>query len=323
MASRVPAHNHTESDQRPDPRRRSRPRASSTPLRKAVAAALGLALIAAAGSCGGSDANDSAGSTTKKVAADGPLSATALVAKVRPSTVSVVTQPPGEARAPTGFGQHAHGSGIIYDAARGLVLVSNHLVENAGTIDATVEGGTKVHARLVARAQCNDMALIALNPKPLGIRAIEMGRSGALQPGDEVTAIGYLKPASAKTATLIRTSGEVSAVNVSSEVTPGLPAFPSVVLHQAPMQLQMSGGPVVNDRGQLIGLATVLPGEGNAGTQTAVSSDYLKKRLAELKPGPGRLLVGWQREHVCHAQMAKIAAKVLVSHGAPGHSGHS
>jgi serine protease Do len=240
------------------------------------------------------------------------------VKKVRRSTVSIVSQPPGEKRAPKHHGSHAHGSGVIWDAARGLVLTSDHLVENAGSIEVLVNGDTTVHARLVARAQCNDLALLALHPRPSGLTPIERGDSSALQVGDTVTAVGYLKPASAKKPALIRTSGEVSSVGITAALSPDLPDFPSVVLHQAPLQSQMSGGPVVNDEGQMIGVATLVPGAPTTGPFAAVSTHYIAKRVAELKPGPGSLFVGWKDQHACHGQMLKIASRVLVSHGAPG-----
>lgn len=289
-------------------------------LLRLAAATLGVLLIGGLGSCG----NDDSGSGSSKTAttANAPLSSAALLAKVKPSTVSVVTQPPGVTTAPSKGGKHAHGSGVIYDAKQGLVLVSNHLVENAGSIEVVVDGGSSVHARLVARAQCNDFAVIQLSPKPLGMKAIKVASSSTLQPGDNVTAVGFLKPATAKVPTVIRTSGPVNSVNISSEVTPDLPAFPSVVIHQAPLQLQMSGGPLVNDRGELVGLATFVPDEKETGTWAAVSSDYLKKRLTELAGSEGKTFVGWKDQHACHGRMAKIANKVLVSHGGGAHSGH-
>lgn len=289
-------------------------------LNRSVAATLGVLFLLALGSCGNDDSGDSASKAA--TTANGALSPQELLAKVQASTVSVVTQPPGVTLEPAKGGEHAHGSGVIYDAQKGLVLVSNHLVENAGSIDVVVGGATTVHARLVARAQCNDFAVVSLRPKPLGMTAMKIASSKDVQPGDEVTAVGYLKSATAKKATVIRTNGEVSSVNISAQVTPDLPNFPSVILHQAPLQLQMSGGPLVNDRGELVGLATFVPDEKATGTWAAVSSDYLKLRLGELEGSEGKLFVGWKDQHACHGRMLKIADKVLVRHGdSGGHGG--
>jgi S1-C subfamily serine protease len=281
-----------------------------------------VALVAALGCGGGSDSKTPTQSAAESKAA--PLTSAELEQRVRPSTVSIVAQPPGEARAPSEHGEHAHGSGVIWDVRRGLVLTSDHLVENAGSgsIEVVVNGQAAVHARLVARAQCNDVAILRLHPKPTGMTAVQLGDSSALAVGSQVTALGYLKPASAAKPKPISTNGAVSAVDVPSSLSPDLPDFPKVVLHQAPLQDQMSGGPLVNDRGQLVGVSTLVPGAPSTGQFAAVSSSYLKRRIQELKPDASGLFGGWKDQHACHGKMTKIANRVLVSHGAPGEHEH-
>lgn len=275
-----------------------------------------VALAMALAACGSSSTPDSETPTGDR------LSPQELAEQVKRNTVSIVTQPPGESKAPSAHGHHAHGSGVIWDAGSGIVLTSDHLVENAGRIEVMVNGDTPVQGRLVARAQCNDVAVLTLHPKPAGLTAIDVAGSSGLEIGDNVTALGYLKSASATKANLIRTHGEVASVNVSAEISPDLPDLPSVVLHQAPILPQMSGGPLVNDRGQLVGLLTLVPGSPASGPVAAVSSDYLTKRMAELEETPTGIRVGWKAQHACHRAMMKIANRVLVRHGAPSEHGH-
>jgi S1-C subfamily serine protease len=279
-----------------------------------------VALVVALG-CGGSDSKPQTQTKTAAASKAGPLTSEEVGQRVRPSTVSIVTQPPGESQAPSKHGAHAHGSGVIWDAGQGLVITSDHLVENAGSIEVVVNQQPPVHARLVARAQCNDIALIALHPKPAGMTGIQVGDSSALKIGAKVTALGYLKPASAPKPIPIATSGEVSAVDLPASLSPDLPDLPKVILHQAPLQQQMSGGPLVNDRGELVGVSTLVPGAPPSGQFGAVSSNYLKRRISQLKPGPGGL-IGWKDQHACHGRMLKIANRVLVTHGAPGEHEH-
>jgi S1-C subfamily serine protease len=306
-------------------RRRRRPRgvAPAGCLARRAARAIPVVLVMAALGCGGSGSNTTSTKTQNAAESkEGPLTAPEIEQRVRPSTVSIVSQPSGESRAPTHHGDHAHGSGVIWDASQGLVLTSDHLVENAGAIDVVVNGQTTVHAKLVARAQCNDIAIIVLHPKPTGMTAVQVGDSSALAVGSKVTALGYLKPASATKPSPIATGGEVSAVDVSANLSPDLPDFPKVVLHQAPLQPQMSGGPLVNDRGKLVGVSTLVPGAPTTGQFAAVSSSYLKRRISELEPGARGSPIGWKDQHACHGQMIKIANRVLVSHGAPAEHHH-
>jgi S1-C subfamily serine protease len=250
------------------------------------------------------------------------LSPKELVQQVERSTVSIVTQPPSESREPSAHGAHAHGSGVIWDADSGMVLTSDHLVENAGTIDVTVNGDTPVKGKLVARAQCNDIAVLTLNPKPAGLTAIGVAEKSDLEIGDEVTAVGYLKSAAATKASLIATHGAVASPNVSAEVSDDLPPLPSVVLHQASMEEQMSGGPLVNARGDLEGLLILVPGERTSGPNAAVTSDYLSGELDKLHEKSDGTLTGWKDQHACHRAMIRIANRVLVSHGPPEQHDH-
>jgi S1-C subfamily serine protease len=261
--------------------------------------------------------SDSTPAEQQRSAIGDRLSPQELVRQVQRSTVSIVTQPPAESRTPSAHGAHAHGSGVIWDADSGLVLTSDHLVENAGKIDVVVAGDTQVQGKLVARAQCNDVAVLTLHPKPAGLIAIDVANSSTLEIGEDVTAVGYLKSATATEASPIATHGAVASFNVSAEVSPDLPPLPSVVLHQASMKDQMSGGPLVNARGELVGLLTLVPGKRIAGPDAAVSSDYLKSEMAKLEEQRSGTFIGWKGQHACHRAMLKIANRVLVRHGPP------
>jgi S1-C subfamily serine protease len=292
--------------------------------RRRAAQILLMAVLLAALGCGGSD-SETTQTQSSAASKEGPLTAEQIEQKVRPSTVSIVTQPRGESKEPSKHGQHAHGSGVIWDASRGLVLTSDHLVENAGSIEVTVNNQTPVHAALVARAQCNDIAIIALRPRPAGMTQISRGDSAALKIGARVWAMGYLKPASATKARGITIPGEVSSTEGPFKVSPDLKELPSAILHQAALQREMSGGPLVNDRGELVGVNTIVPtasGAAPPGPSAAVSSNYLKRRIEELKPGKRGILIGWKDQHSCHGQMLEIAGRVLVSHGAAGGHEH-
>jgi len=290
-------------------------------LGRATALAAVLALGICAAGCGGDD--KSSGDAKAKADTAQPLSGRALVAKVQPSMVSIVSIPPGVTREPSEGGRHAHGTGVIYDAKRGLVLTSNHYLENAASIRVTVNGKTPVRGRPVARAQCKDFAVVELRPRPRNLTEIRFGDSNKVVAGDHVTAMGYLQPPGQKKASLIKTDGTVSSTDVSSELHPDLPALPSVTLHQAPLQLAMSGGPLVNDRGEMVGLDSLVR-EGSvpdSGPWPAVTGNWLKDWLAQLKPGKGSTYVGWKNEHRCHGTLAELSRAAEVEHPPGGKAG--
>jgi S1-C subfamily serine protease len=267
-----------------------------------------LGVLVSAAACGGSDE----GSTQEK-----SLSGRALVAEVEPSVVSILAVPPGETREPYEGGRHIHGTGIVYDARRGLVLTSSHYLEAAGSVRVVVNGHTQVRGQPVARAQCNDFAVVALRPRPRNLTAIRFADSADVSPGDPVTAIGYLHPPGQKEPNMIKTDGSVSSVGGGGLVHRTLPVFPSLLMHQAPLQPSMSGGPVVNSSGELVGLNTIVAGgeRVESGPWAALPSNYLKKRLAELKPGGAHLFVGWEREHVrCHHELRELSDAVMKAH---------
>ena len=293
-----------------------------TTLSPAPALGLSMLCMIALTSCGSSDSNGG----SAQAGAEGKLDTPELIDKVRASTVSVVAQPPGETKPPKIGGLHAHGSGVIYDARRGLVLTSNHLVEGAGSIKVRVNERTQVQGRAVARAQCDDIALLALNPKPTGLVQIALGGDKKLREGEAVTSLGYLLPPDGQQR-LLTASGAASALDVPGQIHPDLPALPSLVRHQAPIEPSSTGGPLVNDRAQLVGLNTVLE-EGGDGPFNAVSSRRVEELLGQLKPGKGSRFSGWGSQHgECHGVMTELYQERLVSHGGrpgikrPGGSG--
>jgi S1-C subfamily serine protease len=284
-------------------------------LRRWLPVCLTLGLVAG---CGGDSEDGSAPAAGS--AEDGADGRAALIEKVKPSVVAVQAVPRTETRDTEKGGAHAHGSGVVYDAERGLVLTSNHFVEQAVSLQVDVNG-RQVQGRPVARAQCNDLTVIRLRPKPPDLTAIEFADSGKVKSGEDVTALGYLRPPNSPAPEFISTTGSVSVPDVSGEVHPDLPEFESLLLFQAPLRPAMSGGPVINDRGEMVGLSTFIDtGQGGPTTEapySAITSGHLEKLLAQLEPTEGAVFSGWQYQHKCHDEMAELTGSSFVHHGGP------
>jgi S1-C subfamily serine protease len=295
-------------------------RTPGAPFRVGLLIAVLALVLAVVSGCGGDSGEDqSQGSDESSSAASGSEDdRTAMIERVKPSVVAVTTVPKGQGRSTDEGAAHSHGSGVVYDAKKGLILTSNHFVEQAVSLSVDVNG-REVQGRPVARAQCNDLTLIRLRPRPPSLTAIKFGNSARVKSGEDVVALGYLRPPGSPAPQFISTNGAVSAVGVPGEVHPELPAFPSLLLFQAPLRPAMSGGPVVNTAGEMVGLSTFIDtGQGGPTTQApfnAVTSNQLDKLLSQLKPTKTAVYSGWYDQHECHHAMAALTEGSYVKHG--------
>jgi putative serine protease PepD len=190
-------------------------------------------------------------------------SVAAVAAKVLPSTVQVRVVN-GTGRSATG----ATGSGFVVDR-RGHVITNNHVVEVAeegAVIDVVdVDGG--VHsAEVVGRSPVYDIAVLEVSDSR-GLRPAALGSSRQLRVGETVVAIGSPLGLSATV-----TSGIVSALDRPVTTGPagsGSPgsdpsAFIDAVQTDAAINPGNSGGPLVNLRGQVVGVNSAIATTGGA-----------------------------------------------------------
>jgi S1-C subfamily serine protease len=204
-------------------------------------------------------------------------------------------------------------TGVVYDAKQGLVLTANHAMEAAPSIDVRLADGTLTHARPVARAQCHDLAVVKLFPRPPSLEAIKIANSDEAKIGEPVATMTYLfgsepddKPA------LTRVAGSLSSLDVRVTWTP-LPAVGPLLAHQTSLSAAASGSPLLNEKGEMIGFNTLVDHPSvpdSIGIEYAFPSNYVKQRMDELKPGSGGALGGWESEHNdCHAALRKLIGK--------------
>ena len=168
-------------------------------------------------------------------------------------------------------GSEGTGSGFVIQG--GYIVTDNHVVTMDGlvrnsSIRVYFSDGTSAVARLVGRDPYSDIAVIKATGVT-GLPALTLGNSGSVAVGDPVIAIG----APLSLADTV-TSGIVSAVN--RPVEPGSAdgiapqAFFDAIQTDAPINPGNSGGPLVNARGQVIGVDTAIETLGNdpiTGTQ--------------------------------------------------------
>ena len=149
------------------------------------------------------------------------------------------------------------GSGVVVDAARGLILTNNHVIEGADAVSVTLSDGRTLEAQPVGSDADTDIAVIRINTT--GLKALPLADSDQLRVGDFVVAVG--NPFGLGQTV---TSGIVSAKGRSGLTGFGYQNF---IQTDASINPGNSGGALVNLRGELVGInaASFNPRGSNAG----------------------------------------------------------
>jgi serine protease Do len=174
----------------------------------------------------------------------------------------------------------ATGSGIVIDRAGGLVLTNYHLVEGHRALLVTADGGREYEANLVGDDPQCDLALLRI--KAARLRQAVLGDSDRLRVGETVVAIG--NPLGSQFARSV-TVGVVSALNreITVEVRPGYRVNLKVIQTDAAINPGNSGGPLVNLRGEVIGINSVkIAAAGVEGMGFAIPINEVRPLVDEL-----------------------------------------
>jgi serine protease DegQ len=169
------------------------------------------------------------------------------------------------------------GSGVIIDAAKGLVLTNHHVIDNADDVRVTLADGRTVQAEFIGSDPDTDIALIRIPAEKL--TALPLGNSDQLRVGDFVVAIGNPFGFSQTV-----TSGIVSAVGRSG--IRGL-GYQNFIQTDASINPGNSGGALVNLSGQLVGINTASFNPqgsmaGNIGLGLAIPSNLARSVVEQL-----------------------------------------
>jgi serine protease DegQ len=170
--------------------------------------------------------------------------------------------------------QQSLGSGVIVDAAKGYVLTNNHVVENADDIAVTIADGRTVKAKVLGTDPDSDLAVLQIPAEKL--TALPVADSARLRVGDFVVAVG--EPFGLGQTV---TSGIVSALGRMGLGGSGVQNF---IQTDASINPGNSGGPLVNLRGELVGINSMIfsPSGGNVGIGFAIPSNLALDVLHQL-----------------------------------------
>jgi serine protease Do len=179
--------------------------------------------------------------------------------------------------------QRSLGSGFVIDAD-GSILTNNHVVENAQKIVVKLADEQEYEAKVIGRDPKTDIAVIKINAKS-GLSAANLGDSDNLEVGEWVMAIG--NPFGLDSTV---TSGIVSAKGRHIGQGP----YDNFIQTDASINPGNSGGPLINLRGEVIGINTAIFSRsgGNIGIGFAIPINLVKELLPQLR-GKGKVTRGY------------------------------
>ena len=166
------------------------------------------------------------------------------------------------------------GSGVIVDSENGYVLTNQHVVDEAHEIRVALNDGRKFNARLLGQDPEMDVAVLQIPAENL--TAVKLADSQDLRVGDFVVAIG--SPFGLNQTV---TSGIVSALGRSGL---GIEGYENFIQTDASINPGNSGGPLVNLRGELVGINTAIlaPNGGNVGIGFAIPANMVRAIMHQI-----------------------------------------
>ncbi len=173
--------------------------------------------------------------------------------------------------------QEGTGSGVIMDQT-GHVLTNRHVVKDAQQLNITLADGTEVEAKIVGEDPENDIAVVKFDPKGKALTTIPFGSAAELRVGQKVLAIG--NPFGFDR-TL--TTGIVSGLARPLQTEEGY-VIRETIQTDAAINPGNSGGPLLNSRGELIGINTAIysPSGASAGVGFAIPINTVSRIVDEL-----------------------------------------
>jgi len=171
------------------------------------------------------------------------------------------------------------GSGFVI-AKAGHVVTNYHVIANATAVSVSFSNDEAVRAKVVGVDPSTDLAVLKVSTPSRGLIPLKLGRSGSVRVGDSVVAIG--NPFGFERS---MTAGIVSAIGRVLQAPNDL-AIDDAIQTDAPINPGNSGGPLLNARGEVIGVNTQITtsqaSQGNVGVGFAVPVDTVRAVVAQL-----------------------------------------
>lgn len=175
-------------------------------------------------------------------------------------------------------------SGFVFDE-RGYVMTNNHVVQGADEIEITLLDGREFSARIVGQDPSTDVAVVKIEGSDLP--TVRLGDSDAIRVGDWAIAIGNpLELAGTMTVGVISAVGRTD-LNIRG----GTPLYQDFIQTDASINFGNSGGPLVNIKGEVVGVNTAINAGAN-GIGFAIPIN-LAREVAESLMSDGKVVRGY------------------------------
>jgi serine protease Do len=171
-----------------------------------------------------------------------------------------------------------YGSGVII-SSDGYIITNNHVIENAESVDVTLNDKRTFTAKVIGRDPGSDIALLKIKADNLPF--IKYGDSEQLKLGEWVLAVG-----NPFNLTSTVTAGIVSAKGRNLHMNEGTGySIESFIQTDAALNMGNSGGALVNTKGQLVGITSAIlsPSFAYSGNSFAIPVTIVKKVVDDLR----------------------------------------
>src|SRR5215469_6912190 len=210
-----------------------------------------------------------------------PLTLNSIFKQVNNSIVQITSKTPTAGVANRSNQSLSNGTGFVYDK-QGHIVTNGHVVGDAKVVDVTFPDGNRYTAKVIANDLYSDIAVLQIsqNSSQLqrqllsSLKPLVLANSSNLEVGDTAIAIG--NPFGLSDA---MTTGIVSAIGRSIPISVGGFSIPNAIQTDARVNPGDSGGPLLNTRGEMIGMNTaIVPGTNKIyGIGFAIPSNTITK----------------------------------------------